>query len=291
MGESIDRSLSDPGQPCPSREEEELEARLQTERAERRWVRRFYVRHVLPRIADPLVRQRLKMLYFGWAYWRLLFETGMPLGSRLRLLRRFARIDWNVLHCHFPSETVRIAAALADRPARSGECMAEAGCWNGGSSAKFSLLCAELGYRLHIYDSFEGVERLSGEEEAREWDFAGQYASPESRLRENLSRFGAPEVCTIHPGWFSDTLAREPVPGTLRVGYIDCDLGKGTVEALRGMIPVLANDGCVFSQDYHIAPVRRVLHDPETWRSLDLAIPTIERLGTYLAKIRPATPR
>lgn len=255
------------------------------------WIRRVYVRWILPYVSDPLVRQRLKLCYFAWGYSRLLFMNGISLVDRWRLVSRFLRVDWAVLHGHLPSEIVHVAATLTERRALPGEAMVEAGCWQGGSSAKFSVLCALFGYRLCIYDSFEGVERLSAEEQAQEWDYAGQYASPESRLRDHLERYGEPDVCTIVKGWFSETLAVAPVPYRVRIAFIDCDLGKATVEALQGIVPSLADDGRIFSQDFHIEPVRRVLFDSQTWEALGTSVPSIRPLGVHLASIRFDAPR
>ena len=164
--------------------------------------------------------------------------------------------------------------------------MVEAGCWKGGSSAKFSLLCATLGYRLCIYDSFQGVEKLDSIDQAKEWDYAGQYASPKDVLEENLRRYGVPEVCSVYEGWFSETLARRPVPHPVRLVFIDCDLAKGTMEVLRGTVPSLVQDGWIFSQDYHIEPVRRLLFDPAIWDSLSKQSPTVTPLGAFLASLR-----
>lgn len=255
-------------------------------RLENSFVRRLYCRFILPRVSDPLVRQRFKLLYFGWAYLGLVGISRLSLGERLMLLRRFLRVDWNVLHGHLASEMVHITRALAERPARPGEVLVEAGCWQGGSSAKFSILAALLGYRLRIYDSFQGVEELPPEERAQEWDYAGQYASPESRLHENLAAYGEASLCSSHAGWFSETLAKEPVHEPVRMAYIDCDLAKGTFQALAGVMPSLSEDGVVFTQDYHIAPVRKLLRDPATWRQLGTPEPSLAELGVYLAALR-----
>jgi O-methyltransferase len=260
-------------------------------RSETHWARKLYVRWIYPRIQDPVVRQRFKMFWFLWGYAPLLVTGSIPFRVRLRLLGAFLRVDWNVLHCHLPSETSTIARELASRPARPDEVVVEAGCFQGGSSAKFSLLCRALGFRLHIYDSFEGVEALDPSEHTEEWDFAGQYASPESRLRHNLEAYGAPEVCEIHKGWFSETLAAHPIPHPVRLAYIDCDLAKGTREVLEGVMPSLAEDGCIVSQDFHIDPVRRLLLDPSTWRDLGRPDFRVRPRGVYLATVHfPAGP-
>ena len=164
--------------------------------------------------------------------------------------------------------------------------MVEAGCWNGGSTAKFSLVCRLLGYRLHVYDSFEGVEAITAEEGESAYDFTGEYAAAEEAVHANVRRFGALEVCETHRGWFADTLAVTPPPGPVRVAYIDCDLAKGTREALEGVVPRLTEDGWVFTQDFHIAPVRELLQDAGTWARLEQSPPTIEPMCHHLAALR-----
>jgi O-methyltransferase len=222
------------------------------------------------------------MMYLGWAYWRLFGISGIP---AFRLLRQFLRVDFNVLHGHRPAETVLLARALAERRAQLGEVVVEAGCWKGGTSVKFSILCELLGYRLLIFDSFEGVEQLTGDKLAKEWDYGGQYASPESVLWENLQRYGRPHVCTAFKGWFSETLAVNPVTAPIKLVYVDCDLGKGTYEVLVGTTPALVSDGMIFTQDFHIRPVRKVLLDPNTWQSLGRTMPKIRSEGVMLARI------
>ena len=259
------------------------------EEAPRRWSsfegglpRRLFLWAVERFELSPLARQRTKVVYFGWAYWRLFMIPGIPAW---RLVRQFLRIDFNVLHAHLPSETVILTRALSQRRAHKGAALVEAGCWQGGSSTKFSILCELFGYSLMIFDSFEGVEVLNAADQAKEWDYAGQYASAESVLWENLKRYGKPGVCVAFKGWFSETLAACPIQVPIVMVYIDCDLGKGTYEVLRGTSAALVKDGCIFTQDFHIAPVRAVLLDPETWRSLEKPFPNILSEGPMLARI------
>ena len=134
-----------------------------------------------------------------------------------------------------------ICQAIAERPAISGETFIEAGCWQGGSSARFSIICNMLNYSLCIYGSFEGVEPMSPEDKAESYDFSGEYASPGSILHKNLALYSEPNVCTIHKGWFVDTLAKGAVPYKVRLAFIDCDLAKGTREVLTGIVPALTD--------------------------------------------------
>jgi len=152
---------------------------------------------------------------------------------------------------------MRVLEILAQRAGQPGEAMAEAGCWNGGSTAKFSVACTMLGYRLHVYDSFKGVESHHPDES--EHDFSGEYAASLDQVRANVEWFGSLGVCEFHPGWFSETLNGHPLEYDLRIAYIDCDLPKGTLEALSSFRPALVTDGVIFSQDCHIPSVRVAL--------------------------------
>lgn len=251
-----------------------------------RRIRKIYVRYLRPHVAQEINRQRCKLAWFVWGYWPLIFQKNLSIFEKTNILWRFLIIDWFVVHSHRPSEISVVCQALAERPARSGEVLLEAGCFNGGSSAKFSIICSVLGYRLHTYDSFEGVEEMSPEDKIGSYDFSGQYAASEELVRNNIANYGEIKVCSFHKGWFADTLASSVLAHPVRVAYIDCDLAKGTREALEGIVPALVEDGWIFSQDFHIKPVIKLLLDPDTWVTFGKNIPTITRLGKQIVSIR-----
>ena len=247
-------------------------------------VRWLYIRLVRSWVHRPLWQQRIKLIWFGWGYWPLFSIRTLSLRNRFMILRSFLRVDWAVEHCHTPFEVAILVRELAQRRARAGECFVEAGCWRGGSTAKISLVCRLLGYQLHVYDSFEGVERVADEPETL--DFAGQYACQLADVRHNVNRYGCLELCEFHKGWFSKTFQRTQSRSPIRGVFIDCDLAKGTHEVLGGVLSLLADDGFVFSQDYHLVPVRRLLASPDTWRSLGVPAPCITVLDRRLVLLR-----
>ena len=251
------------------------------------FIRKLFVRWLRHRISKEINRQRLKLIWNMWGYWSLFSIKTLSFLDKLILIVKFLVIDWNVLHAHKPREISVVCCSLADRFAYPGEVLLEAGCWRGGSSAKFSLICSKLGYRLCIYDSFKGVEQMyNGEEEGQGYDFSGEYVASEDTLKENVARYGNIDLCSIYKGWFTHTLATGPVPYNVRVAFIDCDLAKGTKEALLGIVPSLVEDGWIFSQDFHIRPVQQVLCDPTTWRHFGKDVPTITRVGHCLAYLQ-----
>jgi hypothetical protein len=152
--------------------------------------------------------------------------------------------------------------------------MVEAGCFQGGTTAQFSLACARMGYRLHVYDSFQGVP---------EWGF--QYASPQWLTEKNVSRYGDISVCGFHPGWFAETLLNKPVPHPVRFAYIDCDSADGTFQVLTGILPSLTADGVIFSQDFHIPSVRELMLASTTWERIGVPKPQITQLTRKLIRM------
>jgi O-methyltransferase len=238
------------------------------------------------RVTNPLSRQRIRLIGLVWGYWPLLTMRRLSFRRRLELLARFLRIDWSVVHGHSPSEIAQIALAIDHQSDGRPRHFVEAGCWQGGSSAKFSILCRLFGYRLHVYDSFEGVGDLSPTDRAKEWDYEGQYSAPEATLLGNLDRYGERSVVSTHRGWFSETLARGDVPAEISIAYIDCDVAKGTRDALAGVVPALAPDGIVFSQDFHIGPARALLTNAATWSEFGVSQVEVKQLGRRLAMVR-----
>jgi hypothetical protein len=123
-------------------------------------------------------------------------------------------------------------------------------------------------------------------EDEWEHDFSGQYAAAEDVLKGTLRKYGEPDVCEIHKGWFRDTLAVRPVSFPVRAAYIDCDAAQGTLEVLQGVMPSLVPDGIVFSQDARLPMVRELLADPDTWRRFGKNPPLVKRPCTKLAVFR-----
>jgi len=242
-----------------------------------RWFHRRFLRGRI--LTNAQYIHRFRLLFFLLEYWPLLFIENMSFRDRLYLIKRFLKVDWCVPHAHKPAEIVAICKAMAaNGRASDGEIFVEAGCWFGGSSAKFSILCKIFGYQLHIYDSFEGVGNTN--------TYNGLYAAPEDIVRRNLELFGEASVCQIHRGWFINTLAAKPVSSPVRFVYIDCDTATGTEQVLQGVLPSLDPRGIIFSQDYHIGAVRARLHDPKAWQRLGKGTPSIQYLVYNLASIQ-----
>ena len=95
---------------------------------------------------------------------------------------------------------------------------AEFGCFKGYSSAMLSYACRQLGLKMHIFDSFEGLPPAPGAGYE-----AGQYAGSLDEVRDHVTRFGASEAVEFHKGFFADTF-RDWRPPRLMCLWMDVDL-------------------------------------------------------------------
>lgn len=95
---------------------------------------------------------------------------------------------------------------------------AEFGCFKGYSSSMLSFACAQLGIRMHVFDSFAGLPAANGSGYE-----AGQYAGSLDEVRGNIQRFGSLDAVEFHPGFFSESL-RDYRPPALMCLWMDVDL-------------------------------------------------------------------
>ena len=159
----------------------------------------------------------------------------------------------------------------------------EAGCFKGGSTAKLSIAAAEVGRRLVVFDSFEGLpendephDKTIFGEQAR--FAAGTYTGRLQEVSDNVARWGELDVCEMKAGWFDDTMPtfREPVA----VAFIDVDLASSTRTCLRYLYPLLVPGGVIFSHDGHLPLCLQVLRDRTFWDDVGGPSPIFTGLGT-----------
>lgn len=247
----------------------------------RKSVRQLYIKLIRNKINSQIALQRIKLVLWDmYPYFTKLGTIkGLNLFKKLALIIKFLKVDWRLIHAHKPIEIMGIWAELdrlATKVPTENRTFVEAGCFNGGSSCKFSLLTNVYGWRLKVYDSFEGVESI-GAESANVVDYSGAYAAPMEFVRDNIRKYGNLNKVELIKGWFSDTFKN--IDYSPSVIYIDCDLKKGTHEVIEGARPKFNPDTILFSQDYSIVTVKDYLNDPATWTEFNLPSPTIRFIG------------
>jgi hypothetical protein len=108
-------------------------------------------------------------------------------------------------------EHVVLADSLLRVPASLEGDVAEFGCYKGASTASLSLVCALVGRRLIVFDSFRGLPEP--DEPVRHivngtvlTYRGGDFSASLEEVRHNVTKFGKIDICEFVPGYFIDTL-------------------------------------------------------------------------------------
>ena len=190
-------------------------------------------------------------------------------SERCALLRQVYRITNHVTCGHSQAQLLTAMKAILSMSPEIPGAIIEAGCFKGGGSAKLSLAARQAGRRLYIFDSFEGIPDNTEEHENNIWGgqvkFAkGDYAGALEEVKGNVTKYGAPEVCTFVKGFFDETMPH--FQERLSVVYLDVDLVSSTRTCLKTLWPLLAPGGVLFSQDGQLPLVLDLFDDDEFWQ-------------------------
>ncbi len=188
---------------------------------------------------------------------------------------------------HTQDEILTVAAGVLSLPNTVEGVIVEAGCFKGGSAAKFSLLARIANRQFVAFDSFEGLP--DNDESTQKSMFGetpnfekGKYLGTLVEVRRNVERFGDIQRCVFHKGWFDDTMPH--FKEKIVAGYIDVDLASSTKTCLKFLFPLVQPGGALYSQDGHLPYVQDVLADAEFWkRVVGRDIPAME--GLYQRKL------
>ena len=209
--------------------------------------------------------------------------TSIGFADRLGLLLRTYRTTLNVDCAHTEAEIIAAISALLSAPSTRKGCFVEAGCFKGGSTAKFSLAAKLAKRRLFVFDSFEGLP--DNDEEHGRTIYGetpgfqkGRYRGALDEVKDNVGRFGAIEQCEFIKGWFDNTMPgfREPIV----VAYIDVDLVSSTKTCVKYLFPLIQPGGVLISQDGHLPLIIELLDDDSFWtKEIGCAKPEMLGLG------------
>lgn len=204
-------------------------------------------------------------------------QMGVSLKTRLAIVKQYYVVSANVDCPHAPKEILSYVETILSLPPSVQGCVVEAGCFKGGSTAKFSLAAKIAGRQLVVFDSFEGIPQNdeAHSSTAHGHNFAaGEYKGAEEEVRGNIAKYGHVEVCRFIKGWFDDTMPdfKEPVAAV----YLDVDLVSSTRTCLKHLYPLLQPGGVLYSQDGHLPLVCDLFDDDQFWeKELGVAKPAI----------------
>lgn len=215
----------------------------------------------------------------------------LPCGvNHIKLFKRLNNIGRNVLCAHNPSHALEFILDMLRAPRDVEGCFVEAGCFKGGSTAKFSIIAKMLQKKLIVFDSFEGLPNNNEGHETslqghsiKGWFEGGAFACSLDEARKNIFTYGEIDVCRFVPGWFENSLPslKDPV----LAAFIDVDLADSTKTCLEYIYPKLVNGGVICSQDGDFPLVIDVFKDLTFWRNeVGVEPPICEGLGKKITR-------
>jgi O-methyltransferase len=203
---------------------------------------------------------------------------------RIEILWGIERITLAVDCPHTNAQILPFIMEILSLPKDVEGCIVEAGCYKGGSTAKFSMAAKLAGRPLVVFDSFEGIP--PNDEKHGRTIFGTNATFPQGdwrgsldEVKETIRKFGELECCEFVEGWFQDTmpLFRRRIAAI----YLDVDLAESTRTCLKYLHPQLVPGGVIYSQDGHLPLVLAVFNDPAFWREeLQTEMAEIDGFGT-----------
>lgn len=182
-----------------------------------------------------------------------------------------------------------MAAYLLSLPAATVGDVVELGCFKGGSSVNLSLVCALVGRKLFICDSFEGLPEPKPEDRQHYAVFThhydtyekGRFAATIDEVKNNLRRFGHLDLCEFIVGFFDESLRDFKQPCVM--AFFDADLVASLKPSIVHIWPQL-QPGCRFYvHEARNLPLVKLFFDREWWQEkLSTDAPGLVGAGTGL---------
>lgn len=199
-------------------------------------------------------------------------DYGIGAWQKLKLLWRIRRNTQRVKTLSDYREHMELAAAILRVPRSIEGDVIECGCYLGGSSVNLSLVCALVGRRLVICDSFEGLPEPSDYDRSHtaihvghtDQYRKGMFAASLEAVKENLARYGNLGVCDFRVGFFDQTMSQ--LQGNAVMAFLDVDLIDSLKPCLAGIWPIL-RDGCrIYVHEARNLPLVSVFFDSIWWQ-------------------------
>ena len=197
-------------------------------------------------------------------------EYGVTAGEKRALVEAFVRNCREIQSGTAASVHIALARAILSIPPEVDGDVVECGVWKGASSASLSLVCARVGRRLKVCDSFEGLPDDGGQVHTGVhtgvygYYQAGMFCGGQEEVRSNIERYGAIEVCDFVPGFFSESLGA--LSGPVAFAFLDVDLAGSTRDCLRALWPLMPDGAYLYSDDAGDLEVVGVYFDTAWWR-------------------------
>jgi len=146
----------------------------------------------------------------------------------------------------------------------------ECGCFQGGMTAKLSVVCKHLNKQLFVFDSFEGLpyeekaEFLHPKKKKFHIFKKGKFACPLEKVKANIKKHGKVGVCTFVKGKFANTLNNY---SNIKPSFviIDVDLVRSAKECIKTFYPQLRGE-YFFTHETMWRSFVSSITNPKWWR-------------------------
>lgn len=214
-----------------------------------------------------------------------LFKKNLKVSfyKRLCIIKQLYTISYAIDCPHTQHEIISFIKIILLTPLHVKGCVVEAGCYKGGSTAKFSIAAKMANRPLVVFDSFEGIPENKEPHDKNifggDASFSkGSYCGTLDEVKRNINKFGELDICELIKGWFDDTMPK--FSKSIVAIYLDVDLASSTRTCLKYLYPLLVPGGVLYSQDGHLPLVIDVFKDDEFWKKeVGYPKPHIEGLG------------
>ena len=203
--------------------------------------------------------------------------------QRIAILFRIVKISVNIQCLHTTDEVLRYVRTILTLPKEMKGVVVEAGCFQGGSTAKFSLAADLADRELVVFDSFQGIPHHEEEHGVSIFGETavfpeGVYTATLDQVKKNVALYGKVDRCRFIRGWFEDTMPN--FHERVAAAYLDVDLATSTKTCLKYLYPLMVNGGTLYSQDGHLPLVLDVFCDETFWRTeVGDKAPTVHGFG------------
>ena len=162
-------------------------------------------------------------------------------------------------------ETERILEVAKKCLSVSGDYV-EMGCYKGDTSLLLADIIRNVGKKLWIYDSFEGLPEKSEADESVLGIYfkSGELLVTKREVKQRFLKAGLP-VPVIKKAWFSD-LTSEDLPEQIAFAFLDGDFYESIRDSIKLVAPKMSEDGVMIVHDYTNPALPGVKKAVDEWR-------------------------
>jgi len=191
--------------------------------------------------------------------------------KKIKLIGKFKRNAKRVPTLSFWLEHLEMASAILKVPPEVKGDVIECGCYKGGSTVNLSIICSEVGRKLIVCDSFQGLPKPDVNDKIQhnvhtDWydEYEeGRFSATLDEVKENISKYGYLDICEFIAGYFEDTLMN--LKKNYVMGFLDIDLVQSLKPCLLEIWPNLQEKCNLYVHEARSIALVSLFFDKQWW--------------------------